>query len=605
VHLTLCSGHQVQGPFSVVAQDKAAGTITFDYGSYSCDAGKPSKRTDMFKGMISCWKDGWDVPSRPRFFVRGWAELDAPREWAVKDGRLCVHTAKPNGLLVRTRGTALSFEHCPGLSVRGLRFFGTELSATGGDFRDLTFEWPLRLNLGKSNLSRSTIRYLGKVGAKGVDSSGSGVAFDGFQGKGKPFAGCSLTDTLIEKSWAAVDFWDCKPAIALRNTIRFVYNGNLLQIFNRKLDDLGENRSVVAFNRLHDSGFNKHCDCSAIQTRWGAMKNMQVHHNWVYRTPVLKALRFDTSNNGGRLTQNVFWNTKKGLMVKGGMNQGNEVLHNTGFENTDCDLSVVPKEFGSGSTTPGKKYNHKSKVFNNAADDYRDSGKADCHTSDACELPCESGANAKHWGHWRRTKDQCYENPPVVEMLASVANFDFRPVHAALFGKADSRFALLPDLGAYAAKGEYWLPGAQRAAASAPVPPHGSPFGQQEQLLAWLLPRDAEISTLYVGTSFCEVALAEHGNGPAYQGSFGGRSASKLVNFKLGDVVYWRVDSTVGKGEVWCFGVTDEALRLPWNEVSQRHACATAELSGACCKKAMKKKGAKRAKRLRQCEALD
>ena len=114
----------------------------------------------------------------------------------------------------------MSFEHCPGLAVRGLRFFGTELSATGGDFRDLTFEWPLRLNLGKSNLSRSTIRYLGKVGAKGVDSSGSGVAFDGFQGKGEPFAGCSLTDTLIEKSWAAVDFWDCKPAIVMRNTVR-------------------------------------------------------------------------------------------------------------------------------------------------------------------------------------------------------------------------------------------------------------------------------------------------------------------------------------------------------------------------------------------------
>ena len=59
---------------------------------------------------------------------------------------------------------------------------------------------------------------MGAIGAEGVDSSLPGLTFDGFQGKGEPFAECSLTDTLIEKSWAAVDFWDCKPAIALRNT---------------------------------------------------------------------------------------------------------------------------------------------------------------------------------------------------------------------------------------------------------------------------------------------------------------------------------------------------------------------------------------------------
>ena len=72
--------------------------------------------------------------------------------------------------------------------------------------------------------------------------------------------------------------------------------------------------------------------------------------------------------------------------------------------------------------------------------------------------------------------------------------------------------------------------------------------------------------------------------------------------------MYWRVDSTAGKGEVWCFGVSeDEELpKLPWNEVSQQHACATTDFSLRCCKKAMKKKGKKRrAKLLNKCEALD
>jgi len=106
----------------------------------------------------------------------------------------------------------------------------------------------------------------------------------------------------------------------------------------------------------------------------------------------LKALRFDTSDNGGPLYQNVFWGTRKGFMVKGGMTEGNRIFHNTMFGNSDCDLSVLDEEKGEGSTTPGKKYNDKSLVFNNAVDDWSDinSGKVDCRVTPACKPPCKS-----------------------------------------------------------------------------------------------------------------------------------------------------------------------------------------------------------------------
>merc|ERR1719359_356262 len=130
------------------------------------------------------------------------------------------------------------------------------------------------------------------------------------------------------------------------------------------------------------------------------------------------------------------------------MTEGNRIFYNTGFNNNDCDMSVLPKEMGSGSTTPGKKYNDKSLVFNNAADDWSDSGKADCRVTPACKPPCKSGSNTKHWGGKKRP---CHDNPPVAQMLVDVANLMFRPMGAAMVGKADrshaSQFGGGPDIG--------------------------------------------------------------------------------------------------------------------------------------------------------------
>eukprot|EP00662_Eupelagonemidae_sp_cell21_P006606 gene6606-67233_t len=145
-------------------------------------------------------------------------------------------------------------------------------------------------------------------------------------------------------------------------------------LFNYKLQDLGDARHDVGYNRISDIGYAGHCDCGGVQTRWSAMSNLQHHHNWIYRMPILKATRFDTSGEGGDVWQNVGFDTKKGFMMKGGEMRGNLFVHNTLFSNGICDISFPEVEYGSGSTNPGMWFNDRSKVFNNFGDDWKDQG---------------------------------------------------------------------------------------------------------------------------------------------------------------------------------------------------------------------------------------
>ena len=67
-------------------------------------------------------------------------------------------------------------------------------------------------------------------------------------------------------------------------------------------------------------------DCSGIQTKFGAVKEMQIHHNWIYSLPYHKGIRLDTGENGARIYENVIWNASKGATIKGGVIEGNEII---------------------------------------------------------------------------------------------------------------------------------------------------------------------------------------------------------------------------------------------------------------------------------------
>lgn len=387
-------------------------------------------------------------------------------------------------------------------------------------------------------------------------------------------------------------FWNCAGGTATYNTISHIRNNNGLQIYFTgdpppAVPAMAASKQPyfqVAFNRIHDIGFSYHCDCSGVQTRHGAYKGMQHHNNWIYHMPHHKATRFDTGDNGGDLYQNVFWQNGKGFMIKGGMHEGNRIVHNTGFANKDFDISVPNKEYGEGSTNPNKKFNEKSQVFNNAADDWRESKDPKC-SKPLCSPPCK--ANDNSWG-------QCGW-PAVHEMLRDVRVFDFRPrVGSQLVGVAGSKLVQFAPgtektIGAYeAANNHYSIPGKVLAQSCSPVPPHGFPAVFSSQDLIFNRGKDALKHDVFLSRDVCEVASAPTGSlsampqSPVVVGRFTWpRNVVSPGVLQAGEIYYWRVDA-VGqsgsvKGETWCFKVSksnqDTSLKVPWNLITGRHTC--------------------------------
>jgi len=162
--------------------------------------------------------------------------------------------------------------------------------------------------------------------------------------------------------------------------------------------------------------------------------------------------RFDTGDNGGDVYQNVFWQNGKGFMIKGGMSEGNRVVHNTGFKNHAFDIFIPNKEYGEPSTDPNKQYSNKSKVYNNAADDWRESRNPKCEEP-LCSPPCQAGRNSV---------GQC-GRPAAHEMLRDVRVFDFRPQPGSrLVGAASGSFSQFAPggektIGAYQAVSNHYI----------------------------------------------------------------------------------------------------------------------------------------------------
>lgn len=602
VDIRLCSKKSLHKGLPIVAHDHQRGRIKINYSKYAHNAANPGKKGPMWEGVHSCWKkDKFDTPKRPQYRVYSQAELDRLNEWFVlpRNGpevpeEVCIrlrsqpaNTPSRTPLVqVRTRGTALKVLGSDNIHVLGINFFGTEMRSTGRNnvggnvvFESVSLMYPERIKLEPAALIDAEIRF------------GRTLEFNGLLGSG---VSCRMENTLIEHSWFGADFWDCKGGSIKRNTIRFIQNGNGVQIYlSKKVPKtyLDSASVEVADNRIHDIGFVGHCDCGGVQTRWGAFAGMQHHNNWIYWMPNHKATRLDTSDSGADVFQNVFWKTHKGFMIKGGMDRGNRIVHNTGFQTSGpCDYSVLAKEPGAGSTTPDKLYNHRSEVYNNAGEDWKDSGKAPC-TDPVCYKPCKSGSNSYHFQS--RTK-VCHDWPRVHEMLRDVSVFDFRPKPQSRLANAGSggftKFGPAGEktIGAYAVDSKHYsIPGRHEIQSSSPVPPHGFPAVLRHQDLMWNRGKGAIKHDVFFGTTCRSVANAPTGSASAAPSS--ARFLRRMAwpqnilspgTLNEGSVYYWRVDSVSGqgveKGPIWCFKVSSSSERpldWPWNMAAGIHSC--------------------------------
>jgi len=530
IYVTLCTDKQLKGPFPIVAHDMTTNRVYFDYSDDSVNWHKPQKQTPLWEGMTSCWKpsinskngeyktyppvntDGFRVQDPIFYKILGASAMDADYEWwHFGAGReLCVRMSGFDsrvGVRVRQRGTMLSLVGSEHVTVRGLKLFATELTSTaavvGGRARGtgvlldgLEFKYPGPIILLPGSMVNSVVRYgSGHFISKGTPEIGLGK---GMAGKKPDAVRCVFENNLVEYSVAAMELTNCKGVTVRRNTVHHIFNGDAFEIFGHECTESEWKAGIgcaseFSHNRIYDVGFNGHCDCGGLQTKFIAFRDMQVHHNWIYSMEYHKGMRFDTGEDGADIYQNTVFANSKGLMVKGGARTGNRVVYNTAFGSKDFDWSIMEYEYGTGSTTPWKPYNTKSIVFNNAGDDWKDSGNRKC-TEPPCVKPgytlkpkgnswqkcnaneqlpcsnaaqemsrwtgpsesdptrdngvskndpgCQSGAageyNSVHWAACstdpRKGRDEEWRRvgrwPPVHALLRDVPSFDFRPVAA-------------------------------------------------------------------------------------------------------------------------------------------------------------------------------
>eukprot|EP00566_Odontella_aurita_P004116 CAMPEP_0113526642 /NCGR_PEP_ID=MMETSP0015_2-20120614/859_1 /TAXON_ID=2838 /ORGANISM="Odontella" /LENGTH=1144 /DNA_ID=CAMNT_0000424999 /DNA_START=702 /DNA_END=4136 /DNA_ORIENTATION=- /assembly_acc=CAM_ASM_000160 len=444
LYVTACVDKKLLGPFPIIAHDTSQGKIYFNYTSLSVNVNAPAKQTPLWEGMTSCWKmdadkieditggsiktDYFRMEVQPKYKVVARAAFDSDLEW-WHDGigqKLCVQVDEPLssavGVRVKQRGSMIRLLGSEYVSVVGLTLFATEMHAESrgaigfsNHFRDMVVEYPDEIRLIPAGLTNSILRY-----GKGTLKLTGAVT-----GSNRKPERCTFINNMIEYAEKGVELTNCAGADIKHNTIHHIYNGDAFEIYQHGCDcdgcwDATECIFEVSYNRIHDVGFNGHCDCSGIQTKFGAVKDMRIHHNWIYSLPYHKGIRLDTGENGAYVYENMIWSAAKGGMFKGGTVEGHQIIQNTAFGSHDVDLSVLEYELGSGSTTPWKPYNTKSIVYNNAADDWRDSGNRKCTEKTCVSSPGYALKAPKLNQPWKDRWEKCEKG----SLIPCNANWD-------------------------------------------------------------------------------------------------------------------------------------------------------------------------------------
>ena len=239
--------------------------------------------------------------------------------------------------------------------------------------------------------------------------------------------------------------------------------------------------SEVAYNHVHHVGYVQ-SDGGLIQSGGLRLAGTEIHHNWVHDHTAFHwgrtGIRGDDLTRGLSVHHNVAWNcAEKGIVVKGDRNR---VYHNTCFDNAERDILATsrPEPFKPWAPSQHphllKQQNANTHIANNVAEVIL--------------------------GTFRHEKPQA---PPLGKMennyrgadpkLADPAKRDFRPASGsplidagkAIGGVNDGYKGKAPDIGAYEAGAERWVPGHRNGLwlLRGPLPKPGAPM-QVRVLLA-------------------------------------------------------------------------------------------------------------------------
>jgi len=412
-------------------------------------------------------KSGWIRFDDDFYYLFGKREaLDAPGEWFFDGAARTLYfkppggtQPQPGGLRYKARTYGLDAEGVSHVELSDLQFFGCTFRFDRCDdcaVANCRLRFPTYSRLIPE-------RYSGKRRGEAAATQMSGernavrrCAVEYASANGLHLRGANnlVEDCLVHDvnfsgtlDYAAIRVGDREHG---NNTVRHntvFRGGNALIVFSGPQHDIG-------FNHVHDGGYL--CsDVSLIYTVLPRCAGSVIHHNWVHGCHAPKAglgIRGDDKTRQLTMHHNVVWDCPwEGIVCKGDKNR---LFNNTTFDNGQADVLVWSR-----SPEPDKHWhdqwpgiareNEHSLIQNNLALRIRG------NRSQRSSMP----------PHGTRVAN--LETPEVRQWLVDPEQYDFRPrpgTPAVDGGKPVPGYeqpftGAAPDVGAYEAGVERWMPG--------------------------------------------------------------------------------------------------------------------------------------------------
>ncbi|WP_413314213.1 SUMF1/EgtB/PvdO family nonheme iron enzyme [Prochlorococcus sp. MIT 0703] len=303
----------------------------------------------------------------------------------------------------------------------------------------------------------------------------------------------------------------------------------------------------------HVYNFHFRADTGGITANQSIQDGLVIRNNWLHGLPSRNGIRFDgdPAGIGGTLQDNVVFNTRRGLRVKGDQHI---IIGNTVFDTDRYDINISFDKFYGYETEDSMEY--EDRLMGRRGDEpYKGNANSIAHNNAAntlIKIPIldeqDKTANSG------RSADR--DSGHLEDELRDVYNFDFRPRESSVLvdagkyldGYTDEYVGGNPDIGAYEFGDlNYWIPGHQIDKAKTPIPFDSSGTVKTDADLMWLEGIDAIANEIYFGTDPENLVFQKRQKNNIYSpGTLSG-----------GQEYFWRVDTVtddgIVEGDLWNF----------------------------------------------------
>ncbi|WP_413359577.1 SUMF1/EgtB/PvdO family nonheme iron enzyme [Prochlorococcus sp. MIT 1201] len=327
---------------------------------------------------------------------------------------------------------------------------------------------------------------------------------------------------------------------AIRNTVNSMGFGGL----GRPGKD-----NLIELNHVYN--FHFRADTGGITANQSIQDGLVIRNNWLHGLPSKNGIRFDgdPAGIGGTLQDNVVFNARRGLRVKGDQHM---IIGNTVFDTDRYDINISFDKFYGYETEDSMEY--EDRLMGRRGDEpYKGNANSIAHNNAAntlIKIPILNEQD-KTANSGRSDRDGHLEDE-----LRDVYNFDFRPRESSVFvdagkhldGYTDGYIGENPDIGAYEYGDlNYWIPGHQIDKAKTPIPFDSSGTVKTDADLMWLEGVDAIANDIYFGTDPENLEFKQRQENNIFTpGTLSG-----------GQQYYWRIDTVTDdgiiKGDLWNF----------------------------------------------------